>query len=119
MVSAPFRGNGDDERPGDSVGVVTRWEWPNAFDGVTVNDLRKVQAAIADGRWRENSQAKDWAGVAVAKVLNLDATNKAHRAKIAALLKTWIANRMLVVVEAEDASRRKRFFIEVGTAAND
>jgi len=26
---------------------------------------------------------------------------------------------MLVVVEAEDASRRKRFFIEVGTAAND
>jgi hypothetical protein len=67
---------------------------------------------------RSDSQAKDW-GVAVAKVLNLDATNKAHRAKIAALLKTWIANRMLVVVEAEDASRRKRFFIEVGTAAND
>ena len=78
-----------------------------------------MQAAIGAGRWRESSQAKNWPGYAVASVLKLDPTNKAHRAKIAALLKTWIANRMLVVVEAEDASRRKRFFIEVGTAAND
>ena len=60
---------------------------------MTVSDLRAVQAAIAAGRWRENSQAKDWAGHAVATVLKLDATNKAHKAKIAGLLKTWIANR--------------------------
>jgi hypothetical protein len=57
------------------------------FDGVTVSDLRKAQAVIATGRWRESSQAKDWAGHAVADVLRLDATNKAHRAKIAAPLK--------------------------------
>ena len=86
---------------------------------MTVTDLRKVQAAIAAGRWRENSQAKDWAGHAVAAVLKLDARNKASKAKIAALLKTWTANGMLVIVEGEDGSRRKRSFIEVGTPADD
>ena len=105
--------------PGDSVGVVTRWAWPDAFDGVTVTDLRAVQAAIAAGRWRENSQAKDWAGHAVADILKLDPKNKAHKAKIASLLKTWIGNGMLVIVEGEDGSRRKRSFIEVGMPADD
>jgi hypothetical protein len=109
-------GNGP---PGDSVGVVTRWTWPDAFDGVTVSDLRRVQAAIAEGRWRESSQAKEWAGYAVASVLKLDPASKAHRAKIAGLLKTWIATGMLVVVEGIDAKREKRSFIEVGELAND
>jgi hypothetical protein len=112
-------GNGGDGKPGDSVGVVTRWKWPDAFDGVTVSDLRTVQTAIADGRWRESSQAKDWAGYAVAKVLNLDPMNKAHKAKIAGLLKTWIANGALVVAEGQDEQRKKRSFVEVGTAADE
>jgi AAA domain len=103
----------------DYVGVATTWKWPDAFDGVTVSDLRKVQDAIANGRWRENSQAKDWAGQAVAQVLKLDATSKPHKAKITALLKTWISTVMLALVEGEDDQRKKRNFIEVGTAAND
>jgi len=112
-------GNGGDDRPGDSVGVMSRWTWPDAFDGVTVSDLRAVQAAIAAARWRESPQAKDWAGHAVAAVLKLDATNKAHRAKIASLLKTWISTGMLIVVEGEDAKRMPRKFIEVGKPADD
>jgi hypothetical protein len=35
-------------------------------------------------------------GHAVAAVLKLDVTNKAHRAKISSLLKTWIKNGALV-----------------------
>lgn len=111
-------GNGGDGQPGDSVGVVTRWTWPDAFDGVTVSDLRRVQTAIAAGHWRESPQAKDWAGHAVAKVLKLDATSKAHRAKIAGLLKTWISTGALVVVDGVDARREKRSFIEVGAATD-
>ena len=103
----------------DYVGVVTPWKWPDAFEGVSVTDLRKVQAAIAAGRWRESSQAKDWAGIAVARVLEPRPTNKAHRAKIVGLLKTWIANGMFVVVEGVDDKRKKRSFIEVGKPAND
>ena len=112
-------GNGGDGQPSDSVAVVTRWAWPNAFDGVTVSDLRAVQAAIAAGRWRESPQAKDWAGHAVASVMKLDAANKAHKAKIVGLLKTWISTGMLIVVEGEDDKRMPRKFIEVGTPAND
>ncbi len=125
MVTRGYRlqsvdlGNGGDGRPSDSVGVATRWTWPDAFAGVTVSDLDAVQAAIAAGRWRESSQAKDWAGLAVASVLKLDATNKAHRAKISALLKTWIANGALAVVEGLDAKREKRNFIEAGQSDED
>jgi hypothetical protein len=32
--------------------VVTRWTWPDAFDGVSVSDLRAAQARVAAGRWR-------------------------------------------------------------------
>ena len=112
-------GNGDAKHPGDSVGVVTRWTWPDAFAGVTVSDLRAVQVAIAASRWRQSPQATDWAGHAVAAVLKLDPTNRAHRAKIAGLLKTWISTGMLVVAEGLDANREKRSFIEVGTPADD
>ncbi len=103
----------------DYIGVATRWTWPDPFADVTTSDLRAVQAAIADGRWRESSQAKDWAGHAVAKILSLDATNKTHRAKISALLKTWIANGVLAVVEGLDAKREKRNFIEAGQSDED
>ena len=99
------------------MGVVTPWKWPDAFEGVDVSDLREVQAAIGAGRWRESSQAKDWAGLPVLRVLKLDPANKAHRAKITGLLKSWISTSMLVVVDGEDDKRMKRKFIEVGQAA--
>ena len=103
----------------DYVGVVTPWQWPDALEGVSTADLRAVQAAVGKGRWRENAQAKDWAGVAVATVLKLDPKDKADKAKISALLKTWIANGMLTTVEGLDDKREKRSFIEVGAPAND
>jgi len=89
-----------------------------APDDVAASDLRAVQHAIASGRWRENSQAKEWAGYAVASVIGLDASNKAHKAKISGLLETWIANGMLAVVDGEDDKRQKRKFVEVGAPAD-
>jgi hypothetical protein len=114
-------GNGSGERVDDQdyVQVVTPWTLPGVFEGVTKSDLRKVQAAVAKGRWRENSQAKDWVGRAVADVLELDADNKADRAKISGMLKKWIKNGMFVVVEGLDDKSEKRSFIEVGEPAND
>ena len=110
-------GHVDDQ---DYVGVATTWKWPDAFEGVTVTDLRKAQAAIAaGGPWREDPRAKDWAGNAVAKAMGLDVANKAHKAKISALLKTWIKKAMFKVVDGLDDHREKRNFIEVGEAAND
>lgn len=111
MVSVPLPN-------GDGVGVVDRWQWPDAFQDVSAADLRAVQEAIGAGRYRASPQAKDWAGNAVANALGLDVANKAHRAKISALLKAWIKNGVLVVVDGLDDNREQRSFIEVGERAD-
>lgn len=102
---------------GDSVGVVTPWTWPDAFDGVTAQDLLAVQRRIGGGEWREDFRAAAWAGKAVADALDLDIENKAAKVKIKALLKTWIAGGALRVVDRTDEHRSTRKFVEVGTWA--
>ena len=109
-------GNGDDG--GDFVAVVEPWQWPDALDGMTVEDLRRAQRAIAGGRWRENAQAKDWAGIAIAEALGIE-LDVAGRGRVKALLKTWIGTGMFVVVEGRDDRRKPVPFIEIGEAATD
>ena len=90
MVSVGL-GNGAG-RPGDEVGVVTPWKWPNALDGLHVADLRKVQDVVAAREWAENVQSRDWVGYAVASALGLNADDKRDKARIKSLLRTWIGN---------------------------
>jgi hypothetical protein len=106
---------------GDKVGVVTQWKWPDPLDGITANDLRAAQQAVAaGGPWRENSQATDWVGKPIAAALKLDASNKAHKKKISGLLKVWIKSGMFVRVERYDPKRREKHpCIEVGEWATD
>lgn len=110
-------GNGP-EGHGDSVGVVTPWEWPSAFGGITTDDLVRVQKAIAAGEWRQSPTAKGWAGSAVADVLGLDLSDQAAKAKVKSLLRTWIENKALKVVQRPDESRHDRPFVEVDQWAN-
>ena len=110
-------GNGPDGH-GDSVGVVTTWEWPSAFGNVSTDDLFRVQKAIAGGAWRQSVSAKGWAGAAVADVLGLDLDDPAAKAKVKTLLRTWIDNKALKVVQRPDDSRHDRPFIEVDQWAN-
>ncbi len=104
---------------GDSIGVVTAWRWPDPLDDITARDLIAVQSAISTGEWRENSQAKDWAGHAVADALKLDVGNKQCKSKIAGLLKIWIKNGALVVIRRPDKNGDERPFIEVGRPADE
>ena len=78
-----------------------------------------MQAEVRNGRWRENSQANDWVGIAVAKVLKLDPKDKAAKAKIRALMKTWIENEMFAVVRVSMKMANERPYIEVGRPASD
>lgn len=110
-------GNGADDEPGDSIGVVVPWSPPDAFDGVTADHLYRVQQAVDARDWKENSQAKDWVGYAIAGVMGLSADKdaKADRARICALLRTWISTGALVVVEKRDpVKREEKKFVEVG-----
>ena len=103
---------------GHHVGVVTQWQWPDPFDGLTVADLRRVQEAIAGKQYRENVQARDWAGYAVAEVLGLDPHDKSDREKIKALLRTWIANGAFRIGKIRDDKGKDRPVLEVGEWAN-
>jgi hypothetical protein len=54
------------------------------------------------------------AGNAVAKVLNLDASDPAEKKRIKERLKAWIENGALKKIIKKDAKRKDRIFIEVG-----
>ena len=93
---------------------MTAWKWPNPFAGVTAADLLAVQKAVAGGCWRENVQARDWVGKAVARALGLDLRKPADKAKVKGLLRGWIAEGALIVVTGKDQRGEERPFVEVG-----
>ena len=104
---------------GDNVGVVKRWKFPGLFAGNAPSDLLAVQRAIAAGEWRESPLSKtQWAGIAVAKVLDLDLTEKAAKDRVKAMLAIWIENKALKVTPRKDKNRVKRDWIEVGEWAH-
>ena len=109
-------GNGPPGGHGDSVPVVVPWQPPDAFTGITEDDLARVQDAVRGASWRADPQSPDWVGLAVAGVLDLDVMDRkgqdAVRVKI--LLKQWIANGLLRKVDRQDEKRKLRPFIEVG-----
>ena len=98
---------------GDEVQTVEPWQPPDAMAGITSADFEKVAVEIRTGKWRENSQATNWVGLAVAKALNLEAGSRADRAKIGAMLKVWLAAGSLVIVEGFDEKRMTKKFVEV------
>jgi len=99
---------------GDHVGVVVPWKWPDAFDGVTAADLLKVQQRIDGKNYRQNVQAKDWVGHAVADVLGFDADAKSDRERIKSMLRTWTESGALSASEIKDAKGNMRPVVEVG-----
>ena len=99
---------------GDNVGVVTRWKWPDPFNDITVHDLKRVQLSVDGKQYRENSQAKEWVGHTIAKVLEWDANDPAIKSKIKSCIATWIASDALRVVSMTDDKGKKRPIIEVG-----
>ena len=108
-------GNGEGiAHAGDSVGVVDTWEWPDPTEDVTPEDVRAAQEAVAAGEWRENSQAKDWVGKAIAEALEFDLAEPSVRAKVKALQRSWVKDGVLKVGRAKDAKREMKAFVEAG-----
>ncbi len=105
---------GEPDQPGDSVGVVTLWRFPQVFDGVTADHMRRVREIARAGDHRADPQAENWIGNVVAEVLDLEPSDKNDRTRIRAILKAWIANGVLKVVQRRDETRRERSFVEPG-----
>lgn len=89
---------------GDHVASVEPWEWPDAFDGVSADDARKVQLEIMqmDEPPRANPQSAAWVGHVVGRTLGLDTSDKAEKARINTMVKTWIKTGVLEQIEVRD-----------------
>ena len=104
---------GNSPTGGDSIGVVVRWQWPDALTGITGTDFEKIARAIRAGSWRKDVRAKDWVGEAVATALHLDLEDPTDKVKITGMLKAWLAAGSLIEVERDDEKRRPRAYVEV------
>jgi hypothetical protein len=103
---------------GDQVGVVAPWEWPEAMDGVSVADLRRVQTALDCATHRADPRADQWAGNVVMDVLGIDPQSMASKAKVKLLLAEWIKSGALIQeAEIDPKSRKHVTVVRVGTWA--
>ena len=102
---------------GDSVGVVEKWDWPDDFAGIALQDLQEVQRAIdaAPHPLRYSDQAAPWAGDVVAEALGLDVDS--DRKRIKRMIETWLKSGALLKQNVEDGSRQTRPCIQVGDRA--
>jgi hypothetical protein len=108
LISVPLYNNpADPNAYGDEIGVATSWQLPGVFAGTPPDALARVQAEIdAGGPWAKDSQASDWAGHAIARVLEVDATEEPGKTRVKALLKAWIASGALKVGSGPNPNRR-------------
>lgn len=97
---------------GDQVGVACPWKWPELFEGISTRHLIAAQKVVAEGEWRADPRSKEWVGLAVAQVLDLD-PEKARK-RIAKVLKQWVDNGSFEIVEKPDDNRMMRKFVVVG-----
>jgi len=104
---------------GDNIGVIVGWTPPDTFDGISVDHLRKVQKAIDGGAYRKSDQSPDWAGHAVAEVLDLDMQDKGDRARVKRMLAEWLKNGALAEEMRKDGKSNQRPFIAVGRWVDD
>jgi hypothetical protein len=110
-------GNGPMGSEGDSIQVVLPWTPPDAFSGVTVGDLERVQLAVREGDWKFDAQAEAWVGFAVAEVLGLDVEDRKGKdaKRVKKLLAEWIRNGALKKADRYcEKARRDKPFVVVG-----
>ncbi|MBB4235062.1 bifunctional DNA primase/polymerase [Rhizobium esperanzae] len=110
LVSVPL-GNGRGlTKPQDFAPVVTEWKWPSAEEiaqEVAPEKLAAIKAVLDGQDWRASDQSNEWAGYAVARVLEMDADDKSDKRKIARLIDNWIKQGELVKHRLHEIKTRK------------
>lgn len=82
---------------GDDVAVVEPWEWPDAFEGITIENAKAVQQAIAacDPPPRASVKSPQWVGWLVISALEFDSENSGDISRVKQIIKTWIKEKVL------------------------
>ncbi len=99
---------------GDKVGVACPFQWPDLFDGVSMDKIIEVQQAIGAGKYRADSRSADWVGNIISTTLGMDPTEDGSRKRATKMIREWMKTGTLIEVEGIDAKRNPRRFVEVG-----
>ena len=103
---------------GEWIGVCVDYKLPDAFDGISGKDAKKMQQIVAEAHtsgepFRESSQSKKWVGVAVADMLGIDVTEKQGKARVSSIIKTWIKTNVLAVEKITDSRQSREVSVVV------
>lgn len=101
---------------GESVGVVTPWQWPDAFSDLSPDSAVAVRRALvnAPDLGRKDPQSEQWAGHLIGHVLGIDTSEKAGNAKVKTLIREWLQTGILAEEQRPDHQRKRRPFIVPG-----
>jgi RecA-family ATPase len=109
---------------GEWIGVTIEFKLPDAFDGVSGKDARRIQQIVSEAHLngeplKESSQSPNWVGVAVADMLNIDITEKKGRAKVGTIVRTWLRSNALTTEKVFDKKKgRETSVVVVGEWIN-
>jgi len=95
---------------GEWIGVCIPYTLPEAFDGVEAKHAKRIQQIVADAHsngepLKESSQSPHWVGVAVADLIGVDITNKKGKAKVSAVVRTWMRTNVLATEKVFDKKK--------------
>jgi len=110
-------GNRTDDLPSDSVGVVEPWRFPDPFDDIPADALRRVQAQLGTDARRENSQAREWFGHLVAGILDIDLEKGPGKEQVKAIIRQWINAGAFRIEERKNKDGRPTPYVVLGDPA--
>src|SRR4029079_18922610 len=71
---------------------VRTWKWPtaaSAVEGVPADTLEAIKGLLRGGDYKEHVLAANWAGIAVARILELDLDDADAKSRIKKMLAAW------------------------------
>lgn len=103
---------------GEWIGVCVDYKLPDAFDGISGKDAKKMQQIVAEAHtsgepFRESSQSKNWIGTAVADMLNIDISDKKGKGKVSTIVRTWLKTNVLAVEKITDSRQSREVSVVV------
>jgi hypothetical protein len=102
--------------PEDNIGVVERWQAPDAFGGISARQLYQVQKLINEypDDARKHSASPRWVGKLIARVLDKNLDDETDKKEVTTMLRTWLATGALRTDERRNDKREPVEYVEVG-----
>ena len=100
-----FRFSNHDLDNGYNVGALTKWKWPDAFDGLDQEVMDRFLEALRAAPMKAHYQARDWAGNTLGEYMGLDMSDPFHKSQVKRILKEWLKNGVICETKIKDDNR--------------